>query len=285
MIGRLICIAVVVLTGLNAADAAITDLHWQSFDGEPSVAGSVQNTLFASATADWTNAVLTVQLTAGQLLNPVATGATSEWRMLGGDNDTWLALPSAANGGTPTINLFGQDSPLVPGVDHTFDWFDTANTGAFTDGIAARIYATDTANGTFSVQMFDRDSAGEPTGLDGIISNGFFSVAVTTRAGDFNDDGKVDAADYTVWRDNFGASAGTLKNDVDGGVIGPAHYATWKSHFGTNYSGSGSMSSVPVPESASIVFVLAAAGCMYCFRCPRRIGMIFPKRKCDEPNG
>jgi hypothetical protein len=77
-------------------------------------------------------------------------------------------------------------------------------------------------------------------------------------AGDYNADGVVDAADYTTWRDNLGASAGTLPNDIDGVVIGPAQYNTWKHNFGATLgSGAGSGSAeasrslAAVPEPAS----------------------------------
>ncbi len=159
----------------TAARAVVTDVHWVPLDGAPAVANSIQNTLFTSMTNDWTNAVVTIKLTAGSLLNPSPSGPTSEWQQLGGPNDTWLAIPYVANGGFPTINLFDQDSPLVPGVDHTFDWFDTTDGGPTSNGIAARIYASTSAMGTFSVQMYDRDSAGVPTQLSGIISGGSFA--------------------------------------------------------------------------------------------------------------
>ena len=40
--------------------------------------------------------------------------------------------------------------------------------------------------------------------------------------GDYNDDGSVNAADYTVWRNNVGAQHGTLPNDINGGDDRPA---------------------------------------------------------------
>lgn len=196
MIKKIFAIALVVtlLASASSVKAAVTSLYWTPVDGDPTIANSVQNTLYTSTSVDWTNAVLSVFLTEGSLLNPFSTGdPTQEWRAFGGVNDSWLAVPSNANGGTPTINLFDQDSPLVPGVDHTFDWFDTADTGAVLNGIAARIYASDNAKGTFSVQMFDRQSAGVGTQLTGFISNGAFVpvpepatltlVGLTTAAG------------------------------------------------------------------------------------------------------
>ena len=84
-------------------------------------------------------------------------------------------------------------------------------------------------------------------------------AAVPGVPGDYNNDGVVNAADYTVWRDNLGAPAGTLQNDIDGGAIGPAQYATWKANFGTAL-GSGSLASnAAVPEPASLILPIAAA--------------------------
>lgn len=59
------------------------------------------------------------------------------------------------------------------------------------------------------------------------------SLSITELlAGDYNADGTVGIADYVVWRDNLGAPAGTLPNDVDGTIIGQRQYATWKANFG-----------------------------------------------------
>ena len=83
--------------------------------------------------------------------------------------------------------------------------------------------------------------------------------------GDYNEDAVVDAADYTVWRDNFGAPAGTLPNDVDGGMIGQAQYDTWKANFGmTTGAGGGSLAhgAVPEPATVSLLLLAIAAGCM-----------------------
>jgi predicted carbohydrate-binding protein with CBM5 and CBM33 domain len=76
-------------------------------------------------------------------------------------------------------------------------------------------------------------------------------------AGDYNQDHVVDAADYTVWRNHLGAAAGSLPNDVDGGVIGAAQYARWKVNFG-NALGVGSAGASPsqVPEPGT--WLLAA---------------------------
>jgi len=51
------------------------------------------------------------------------------------------------------------------------------------------------------------------------------------KPGDYNDDGSVDGLDYATWRDHIGTPAGSLANDVDGGVVGAARYQTWKAAF------------------------------------------------------
>ncbi len=60
----------------------------------------------------------------------------------------------------------------------------------------------------------------------------YTDAAPPGQAGDYNNDGIANAADYTTWRNNLGAPAGTLPNDTDGGVIGQSQYNTWKANFG-----------------------------------------------------
>ncbi len=74
--------------------------------------------------------------------------------------------------------------------------------------------------------------------------------------GDYNQSGGVDAADYTLWRDNLGALAGTLANDVDGGEIGAAQYETWKGRFGQIGLVVSSHGAQVVPEPISITLLM-----------------------------
>lgn len=84
------------------------------------------------------------------------------------------------------------------------------------------------------------------------------SLVPGDTAGDFNQDGVVDAADYTVYRDNVGNLAG-LPNDNDLGVVGQLHYDLWAD----NYGAVGELrtvitlaaAAVAVPEPASLVIV------------------------------
>lgn len=77
--------------------------------------------------------------------------------------------------------------------------------------------------------------------------------APSVLAGDYNDDGMVDAADYTLWRDSVGLPAGTLPNDPNadgGGTIGSDQYATWRTNYGLSAEDAAlSSSAVPAPSA------------------------------------
>jgi hypothetical protein len=59
------------------------------------------------------------------------------------------------------------------------------------------------------------------------------------QPGDFNDDGKVDAADYVMWRKHNGTNNALPNDDGLGTPIGTAHFNLWRANFG-EMAGSGS---------------------------------------------
>jgi hypothetical protein len=85
--------------------------------------------------------------------------------------------------------------------------------------------------------------------------------------GDYNGNGIVDSADYTVWRNTLGQSV-PFGSGADGdgdGEVTRGDYIVWNSNFGqTRSNGSSalsSVSSIQVPEPASpVLFVTALAG-------------------------
>ncbi|TWT35296.1 hypothetical protein KOR34_01840 [Posidoniimonas corsicana] len=67
--------------------------------------------------------------------------------------------------------------------------------------------------------------------------------------GDFNDDGQVDAADYTVWRDSLGSTT-DLTADGDGdGVVDNDDYLIWRWGYG---AAAESVSQAAAPEPAAV---------------------------------
>ncbi len=76
--------------------------------------------------------------------------------------------------------------------------------------------------------------------------------------GDYNNDGHVDAADYTVWRDNLGVAT-TLDNEsASPGVVDAGDYAVWRSNFGLSLPASALETSAGVPEPSAMVLIATA---------------------------
>jgi hypothetical protein len=78
-------------------------------------------------------------------------------------------------------------------------------------------------------------------------------------AGDYNNNGVVDAADYVIWRKNLGQSF-QLTNEVAGvtpGMVTTQDYDAWRSRFGgTSSSGSaGAAAAVPEPSAVFVLIV------------------------------
>jgi hypothetical protein len=102
------------------------------------------------------------------------------------------------------------------------------------------------------------------------------ALVPSSPPGDYNDNGFVDAADYTAWRDNEGTT-NPLPNDPIGGTVGAAQYDLWRANFGpTPGSGAGaaalasSVGAVPEPSSSAATWILAALVAV----CRRRNGLI-----------
>jgi hypothetical protein len=95
---------------------------------------------------------------------------------------------------------------------------------------------------------------------------------VAIKAGDYNDDNVVNAADYTAWRDHLGGTSLTNET-VSPGIVDAADYSEWSAHFGSDYTkittimdnirfanaGSASLATFPVPEPSSLILAFVAA--------------------------
>jgi len=84
--------------------------------------------------------------------------------------------------------------------------------------------------------------------------------------GDFNGDGTVNTADYTVWRDNLGAASEAAINSFGDGVGGVTQldYRLWKSNFGKSVGAA--IFSSPVPEPGALTLLLLGATLAIRFR-------------------
>jgi hypothetical protein len=167
-------------------------------------------------------------------------------------HEFWItvkALASPVNGNTHEVKVY-RDGLLTP---ETFQVVlglqNEAGTGSFLDiGLT----------GGTQAGAFDLDFVA--------YKEGVFAPNVAGAPGDFNNDAKVNAADYVVWRNQNGNTTTALPNDNGLGVpIRQAHYDLWRANFGAGTSSGSSVESsgIPEPHSAILAFLAAIAICTW----------------------
>lgn len=105
-----------------------------------------------------------------------------------------------------------------------------------------------------------------------------YAALLPTVAGDYNGNGVVDAADYTMWRDSDGMAGitpgalgdGTTTGDLLGvpdGNVDEWDFEFWRANFGsTPGTGSGQLSGTTVPEPASWMMLFVGMVAMFYLR-------------------
>lgn len=149
----------------------------------------------------------------------------------------------------------GSASALIDNTDTEIGWVsaDAASFGGYDlNDLASLGMLLPTGLDAAGLAAFFADASWGGFGEGGLLDLVVLSAGLT---GDFNEDGIVDAADYTIWRDTLGSTT-DLRADANGdSTIDSVDYALWRTNFGA-ISGSGS-SIDTVPEAAS-GFLLAA---------------------------
>jgi hypothetical protein len=98
----------------------------------------------------------------------------------------------------------------------------------------------------------------------------------STLAGDYNQDGQVDAADYVVWRDSLGSTEFLAADGNGNSVIDAEDYTVWQRNFGTAPA---SRVLHPVPEPPS-GWIGAAAALMASITSARLPSRRAPRSRC-----
>ena len=112
----------------------------------------------------------------------------------------------------------------------------------------------------FSGEVYISVTRGELQG-EASINCALAGYLIPALTGDYNSNGTVDAADYTIWRSSFAATGHGLAADGDGSnEVDPGDYAVWQSSFGAaSASGSAAaadaLSPTAVPEPATWVLL------------------------------
>ena len=96
-------------------------------------------------------------------------------------------------------------------------------------------------------------------------------VDVQPVAGDYNGDGVVDAADYTVWRDHSGSEVETEIDGDKSGVVDAGDYDVWRANFG-GHRGGGALDTgnAAVPEPSTCMLALLGSMPLVLYRIRRR---------------
>lgn len=184
-----------------------------------------------------------IEMQSGSSLE-IEIGSSSEHDSLAALNDLLLA-------GDLEISLLASESEVeLPATGDSFVIATAASLrGSFANVTSGSRIATIGGEGTFLIIY---SSATDEVVLSNFIPANFL-------AGDFNHDGVVDAADYTVWRDSLDQTgiAPYTSGDANGdGAVTSADYQEWKNNFGVSTSNN-QKHNVPVPEPYVLSLLIA----------------------------
>jgi hypothetical protein len=114
------------------------------------------------------------------------------------------------------------------------------------------------------------------TDVGDVVTGGVEYFTAAGVLGDYSGDGKVDAADYTLWRDHLGSNFPLPNQGAAPGQITTQDYDVWKAHFGETINamggGVGAAASVPEPSTLGLIFFAAAAATLSSRR--QRLGIV-----------
>jgi hypothetical protein len=117
---------------------------------------------------------------------------------------------------------------------------------------------------TFYIRWLSSNISGANDGL--AIDD--FSIGTSLApgiAGDYNNNGIVDAGDYIIWRKKLNQSV-VIPNDITPGTVVSQDHTEWKNRFGKTSSefGAGAGTSVPEPGTKHFAVTMAAVA-LLCF--------------------
>ena len=152
-----------------------------------------------------------------------------------------------------TLSQFVNPNPPVTlEINTTTGMATIQNTGGA--NLDIDFYEITSASGSLNpagwTSLQDQDLTAFPAG-DG-TGNGWEELGLVDPAGDFNRNGIVDAADYTVWQDNLGGDESALGGNGDGsGIVDAGDLALWESSFGNT--------AAPSPERFTEAYLLGSS--------------------------
>lgn len=150
--------------------------------------------------------------------------------------------PMNLGGNAILDGILGASFTAIPSIGQTYTIMNYGGTLTGTFGTFDTL--VDSPMGPNSVQLSINYGTGSASSIVLTVDS-----LVASLPGDFNGDGKVNGADYVVWRKNPAANGGT-----------PGGYNTWRANFGSG-SGAGSLSAEAVPEPSMMLLLASAVAC------------------------
>ncbi|CAN0354792.1 unnamed protein product, partial [Ectocarpus sp. 4 AP-2014] len=184
-----------------------------------------------------------VELQGGALLEIEIGGVAA-----GTDHDLLTVDGALALGGDLVVSLLDSGGEVfTPYASDVFSVVSAGSlVGAFSNVADGGRIETLGGEGSFAVSYSETS--------DLVVLSDFLTSGLI---GDFNSDGVVDAADYTVWRDTEGETGMTPYSgaDADGdGQVTETDHAAWKANFGATAPAE----PAAVPEPTTLLLVAAA---------------------------
>lgn len=180
--------------------------------------------------------------------------------------------PAGSNSIGPTLTLTNVTNlPWATGDIFGETAWNTAAimaSGTFASGYGPSFQPEVALSGSVYKTLGTATTVGDRSGLsDEIVLTAI--LRTNLMSADYNRNGAIDAADYTVWRDTLGAtvSPGTGADGSRNGVIDQADYAFWVAAWPTNppaVPASAALSSA-IPEPNALVSAALAAGATLVF--------------------
>lgn len=263
------------VTGTGVANGSTSDMdaafgggNTHLFSLDTNSAGSKNGSIAAEATSHQAFNAQTINLFSIDVLDHANPSFSLETDI----NELMLDFGTVDLGSSPTLNF--DVANLVSTVGFTSDLEFDAH--AFSEdqdffevdlaplessvaaGMSRKLTAWMNADtvGSFSASLFLNFS---DEGLPGASSLELMTLTLTgmveMQAGDYNADGIVDAADYTIWRDSLASTTNLAADGNENSVIDIGDYDVWRANFGGT-SGSGASANGAVPEPATLVLLI-----------------------------
>jgi hypothetical protein len=210
----------------------------------------------AGGTFNFTGGVLSAQSVNFDLVNNggiLAPGNSPGSTIINGDfttNSGALEIELASAGSFDTVAVTGDvalGGNLLVKLLNNFVPDDQDLFTILSGGTISGSFANLNPNGRINIDGAD-GSFLVTIGSDQVMLSNFL-LAPPVLAGDYNDDGVVDAADYVVWR-KFAGTTGPLPNETESlGEIDEEDHDAWLANFGAS-GGGGAAANTPEPSTS-----------------------------------